>query len=532
MEAPETFVLSDDRGRCFEFPAAEPVLIVFVKEDCETCNLALPLVERLYQAVSPGLDVWVISQVGADIAVLRERHRLTMPILDDSSLDASYDAELDTVPSVFLYGAEGTCVASTAGFLKSDWCALVDQASALAGVDAPELDWASLPELKPGCGAKNVEPGIYERLAARKSGRLRARVIDIPDGVDEHEFLFELGVTDGLAVVPPTPERVWNMLQGTTRDPQEVVAHVAPSKAPATIEKIAANAVMAGAKPEYLPVILAGLEAACHPEFDLHWIVCTLGSQAPIYLVNGPIRHAIGMNADINVLGQGNRANASIGRALQLVVRNVGRGLPRDPDRAAFGSPHKYTCCFPEREEASPWEPFHVERGFAEDDSTITIFSGEGPRAILDQYSRTPEQLLNNFAWSLVSTTHARMYNYGELVILLSPQHANLIGDHGWTKDDVRNYLIEVTKKPLSELVSDERCGEGLDVHKYPCIEVDDDGQPVDPHQLLSKFHSKDSLNIVVTGGDAAPFSQILGGIAYHLPVPVGNRSITVKIQS
>jgi hypothetical protein len=530
MKALEEFALPDDTGVLYQFPNDRPTLVAFVKEDCETCNLVLPALEALHRGAGTGLDVWVVSQRDTDIPVLRGRHGLTMAMLDDSNLEVSYNAALETVPSAFLYGSDGACLFETYGFRKGDWQALFSTATAVAGSDPTSVDWNGLPELKPGCGARNVEPGTSERLDARLSGKLRARLIDIPDDVDEHEFLFELGITDGLAVVPPTPERVWRMVQGTTRDPQEIVGSIAPSKAPATIEKVAVNAVMAGARPEYLPVILAGLEAACDPDFNLHWIVCTLGSQAPIYIVNGPVRDEIGMNGDINVLGQGNRANASIGRALQLVVRNVGRGLPRDPDRAAFGGPHKYTCCFPEREDASPWEPMHVERGFAADDSTVTVFSGEGPRAVLDQYSTTPEQLLNNVAWSLTSTTTARMFNYGELFLLFSPQHAHLIADAGWSKDDVRAYLIDVTKRPLRELVADDRCGEGMDVHKYPRIQVDEGGRPLDPDQLVSKFARKESLNIIVTGGDAAPFTQILGGFAYHVPLPVGNRSVTVKV--
>jgi len=530
MIPPEPFELPDDVGKIHAAPADRPTFLVFVKEDCATCNLVLPMVQVLHQATGETVDVTVVSQVGSDIPILRDRHDLTMLILDDSELDVSYDAALETVPSAFLFDETGECVAQTYGFLKSEWMELISAAEQLGGTDAIPLDWDNLPALKPGCGAKNVEPGILERLEARRSGKIQGHLIEIPTGVDVHEFLFELGVTDGLPVVPPTPELVWSMLQGTQRDSQEIVANVATSRAACTVEKAAVNAVMAGARPEFLPVILAGLEAVTVEDFNLHGIVCTLGAQAPVYVVNGPIRNVIGMNGGINVLGQGNRANAAIGRSLQLIVRNVGGGKPGDEDRAAFGGPHKYTCCFPENEEASPWPPLHVERGFDADQSTVTVFPLEAPRAILDQYSTAAEQLANNIAWSLTSVTNSRMFNYGELLLALSPQHAGVIANSGWSKDDLRSYLVEATKKPLSTLLADRQCGEGMDKHRYPMIDRVVGEPPDDPDQLVSKLSSKEMLNIVVTGGDASPFSMLFGGWGFFVPLPAGNRSVTVEV--
>src|SRR5258707_11314386 len=163
------------------------------------------------------------------------------------------------------------------------------------------------------------------------------------------------------------------MLDGPRRAPDEVVAVVPPDLVPVTVEKVAINAVIAGCKPEYLPVVLAAVEAACTDEFNMHGVLATTMPVGPIVVVNGPIRRAIGMNAGVNVLGQGNRAGLTIGRALQLIVRNVGGGRPGGVDRATHGSPGKLSFCFAEDEEGSPWEPLSVERGFANGKSTVTL---------------------------------------------------------------------------------------------------------------------------------------------------------------
>src|SRR5205807_7246102 len=191
---------------------------------------------------------------------------------------------------------------------------------------------------------------------------------------DPVEAGFGGGWSDGLPVVPPTPERVLRMLEGTRRAPGEVVAVVPPDYAECTVEKAAISAVMAGCRPEYLPVVLTAVEAACTDEFNIHGILATTYFVGPVVIVNGPIAGAIGMNSGVNALGQGNRANATIGRALQLVIRNVGGGRPGGADRATLGNPGKYTFCFAEDEERSPWEPLAVERGLRSGTSAVTLF--------------------------------------------------------------------------------------------------------------------------------------------------------------
>src|SRR5262249_41924351 len=200
--------------------------------------------------------------------------------------------------------------------------------------------------------------------------------------------MFARGWSDGLPLVPPTEERVLRMLDGTARDPQEVVGPVPPALAAATVEKIAVNAVMAGCKPEYLPIVLAAVEAVLDESFAMHGGLATTGVVGRVLVVNGPVRGRVGMNAKGNALGQGNRANAVIGRALQLVIRNVGEGRPREVDRATLGNPGKYTYCFAEDEEGSSWEPLSVERGIRPGVSAVAVVGGYGLERGLDQRSR------------------------------------------------------------------------------------------------------------------------------------------------
>src|SRR5207253_378399 len=198
----------------------------------------------------------------------------------------------------------------------------------------------------------------------------------------------------------------------------------------------------AGCRPEYLPVVLAAVEAFCTDEFNGHGLLATTYFSGPVVMVNGPIARRIGMNSGGNVLGQGNRANATIGRALQLVVRNVGGGVPGGVDRATLGNPGKYTFCFAEDEEGSPWEPFSVERGLALGGSAVTLFAGEGPRGVVDQLSRTPESLARSFAGALQSVAHPKLPLAFDAFVVVSPEHARVFRDGGWSKARLREELL------------------------------------------------------------------------------------------
>jgi hypothetical protein len=261
---------------------------------------------------------------------------------------------------------------------------------------------------------------------------------------------------------------------------------------------VAVNAVMAGCKPEYLPVVLAAVEGACTDEFNMHGLLATTYFSGPVVIVNGPIARAIGMNGKGNVLGQGNRANATIGRALQLVVRNVGGGVPGGVDRATLGNPGKYTFCFCEDEEGSPWEPLSVERGFAEGTSTVTLFAGEGPRGIVDQMSRTPESLARSLAAGLRSVGHPKLALGFDAFVVISPEHARVLNDGGWTKARLREEIMGILQLPGDEMIRGAGgIAEGL------------------PESLagvtIPKFRP-DGLWFVHAGGGAGLFSAIIGG--------------------
>jgi len=330
--------------------------------------------------------------------------------------------------------------------------------------------------------------------------------------------MFDQGLTDGLPVVPPTPERVIRMLSGTKRDAQEVLGNVPPNLAPLTVEKVAINAVMAGCKPEYLPVVLAAVEAVLTEQFNMHGVLATTHFPTPVIIVNGPIRDRIGMNYKMNVLGQGNRANATIGRAVQLVVRNVGGGRPGEVDRAALGQPGKYTFCFPEYEERSNWPSLHVERGFAKTDSTVTVYAGGAPNGIVDQLSRGAKSLATSYGRALSATGHPKQYGHGEIVLIVPPEHVDTFAKDGWTKDQVRAQIQAASARPARELVRDDDCAEG-----WPLEAAERIGDT-----LIPKFRDPSMITLVVAGGEAGKFAAYLGG---WVSGPMGSSMTTVKIR-
>jgi hypothetical protein len=340
---------------------------------------------------------------------------------------------------------------------------------------------------------------VAEKLEARhKGGTLLARKVEFGDNDDPVEVCFDRGWTDGLPVTPPTDERVLRMLGGTRRPAREVVGRMPPYLAECTVEKVAINAVMAGCKPEYMPVLLAAIEAALEPVFTLHGVLATTYFSGPIIIVNGPVARKIGMNAGINALGQGNRANATIGRALNLIVRNVGGGRPGEADRATLGAPSKFTLCFAEDESDPSWQPLSEARGFPAGSSTVTLFQGHGPEAFVDQKSRTPEGLTRSFALSLVTMGHANLVQSARAIVVLSPDHYRIYKEAGWGRQQIERALYEATIRKGSEIVAGQNgVGEGV-----PASRANED---------IPKFHD-DGLMVVRAGGTAGLFSGILPG--------------------
>jgi hypothetical protein len=505
------FTLPDQAGQDLAFAGAGPLLLCFVKDDCPTCHEVVPLLEQAYRRLGPKWPVVLIGQTEEGNKKLQEKYNLSVPILNDSTLQISFAYGIDTVPTLFATDAESASLAPLIGFVSAEWQERFTQCAQLAEVSAEwDIPWSTLPQWRPGCGSLSVDPVHADRLRAEaENSPLRARRLELGSADDEFEFMFDQGFSDGLPLVPPTPERVLRMLDGCSRDPQSLVAVVPPNMGEATVEKVAINAVMAGCKPEYLPVVIAALEAACTDAFNIHGVMATTMGASPVMVVNGPIRHRLGMNMEIGALGQGNRANATMGRALRLAIRNIGGAKPGGTERSTLGNPMKFTMCFAEWEERNPWSPLHVERGFEAEESVVTLFGmTSGPTLMVDQDSRTASQLGGSFGLCLESVFHPKVHGGTETLVVVCPEHVDTFIRDGYTKADIRDRIQEVTARPLRNLIADEVSAVGLKVEQAAQM----DNAKLD--RLVPKFRSTDEIHLVVAGANAGKFSGAFHGWA------------------
>jgi hypothetical protein len=258
------------------------------------------------------------------------------------------------------------------------------------------------------------------------------------------EDYFDRGWTDGLPIVPPTPERVENFLAYARLEPDEVLGTVPTREVVATAEKVAINAVMAGCKVEYFPVVVAAVRAHLSEKANCHSTTGTLSGAAQLIVVNGPVRRELDINCRAGCFGPGWRSNATIGRALRLVIRNVCRAVPNFLDRATFSTPARYSFCFGENEEDSPWIPLHVERGFDAGFSTVTVQSAMKVVAAHDLASRTPEGILDSISRVLRREGSAGDRWLGEdtnVMLVVGIEHMRYFAEAGWSKQDMRTYL-------------------------------------------------------------------------------------------
>lgn len=455
----------------------ETGFVAVVKRDCPTCELTEPVLAALAGAGA----LTVFTQ---DDPSFPE----TVPHEYDSTLDVSHGLKIEVVPTL-LRRENGREVARTYGWDKAEWRKLTGLAS--LGED--------LPDLRPGCGAKNIEPGVIEDLLVRHGETgLQARKIELGSGEDEIEAMFDRGWSDGLPVVPPTEARVLRMLAGTARDPKEVIGKVPPDLGDCTVEKVAINAVMAGCKPEYLPVVLAAVEAVLEEPFAMHGVLATTMFVGPVVIVNGPIRRHIGMNAKGNALGQGFRANNTIGRALQLVIRNVGGGRPQEVDRATLGNPGKLTYCIAEDEEGSCWESLATERGVPEGKNAVTVFAGYGLQGVVDQKSRDPESLAQTFAESLKSLAHPKLFPGPDALLVVCPEHERTFREAGWSKQKLLGEIHARCVAPAEQIAP----GAGG---------IAEGTGGLAAGTMARKFR-EGGIMIVRAGGGAGMFSGIIGG--------------------
>lgn len=482
--------------------------VVICKEDCPTCTMIEPVLQQLGAHETP---LTIFSQDNPQFpSGMSQVH-------DDTSLEVSYRLDIETVPTL-LRVEEGREVARIFGWSKFEW-------QTVTGIESLGSE---LPDMRPGCGSKSVEPGIAEELAVRFGDAVvGAREVRIGPQEDDIEACYDREWSDGLPVVPPTPERVVRMLAGTHRRPDDVVGIVPPNQVKVTVQKVAINAVMAGCKPEYLPVVLAAVEAACIDEFCMHGVSATTYFSSPVVIVNGPITKAIGMNSGINALGPGNRANATIGRALNLVIRNVGGSKPGGVDRSAMGNPGKYTFCFAENLDNSSWESLpnmvttyngaSFRNPLDANKSTVTLFAGDGVQPVADQRSRVASSLAKSFALSLRSVCHPKLAMAADAMLLVSPEHSRTFEAAGWSKERLLSELTSLLQMPTPELVR------GVDG-----IEEGVPSANLRGLDLIPKFRPG-GLLIARVGGTAGMFSGIVSGWAAS--GPRGSQPVTVEIK-
>ncbi|MGH7326312.1 MAG: hypothetical protein ACREJ9_16925 [Candidatus Rokuibacteriota bacterium] len=327
---------------------------------------------------------------------------------------------------------------------------------------------------------------------------------------DPVEALYARGVTDGLPLVPPTRERVARAVDAAGRRGEELIAEVPPAYGRATVERIAINAVAAGCRPEYLPVVIAGVQAMCDEAFDLHGLSGTTDAVAPLFVVNGPVRAALDVNCGVGAFGPGWRANATIGRALRLIWANVGGARPGAISMSTFSQPGRYSYCIGEYEEANPWEPLHVEHGFAPTDSTVAAFAGEPLLIVTASRSRTAEDVLVTVARAMEVIGNHKTMGLGDTLVVLSPEHARVIAGEGWTKAGIREFLWQRLRKPVKDLVPGRDGGEGLPESVLAAF-----ADPDRDETLIPKFRAPENLKVLVAGGTAGRFTAIVPGWSF-----------------
>ncbi|MBI3066893.1 MAG: hypothetical protein HYY82_18380 [Deltaproteobacteria bacterium] len=344
---------------------------------------------------------------------------------------------------------------------------------------------------------------------------LEAEKIEVGDDLwAAQEFFEEKGWSDGLPIIPPTEERVARMLAAVKRAPQDVIGAVPPRWAPATVEKIAINAVMAGCKLEYMPTLIACVEAITDAQLNLYALQATTGGPAVMVIINGPIRRQLNVNGGANALGEGWRANATIGRFVRLIQRNIGGSYPGTTCKATLGWPGKYSICIGENEEASPWEPLHVERGFAADQSTVTAISADASIRASDLDSTKAVGILTNFAQRMEGPSGP------EAIMVICPEHAKIIAGDGFSKTDVKKFVWERAAYRMKDL-PDETFHQR--VKRRSDLKLTRDS-------VIPVTDKPEDILVVVAGGDGSQ-SQYIHVWGQSTPEGGSTRSVTKQIK-
>lgn len=279
---------------------------------------------------------------------------------------------------------------------------------------------------------------------------LTSRRYEVKDMAEAIELYYAKGWTDGMPIVPPTENSIWAMLESAGLEPDAEITFIENRQVSVTAEKVAINAVMAGCKPEYMPVVVAAVEALGDPLFGYHGPATSTGGSAIFMVVNGPIARELDINCGHNLFGPGWRANASIGRAVRLIMRNVIGTLPGLLDRSSLGHGGKYSYCIAENEAESPWPPLHVERGFRPEQSTVTILAALAPHQFANQLSATPEGVLTTACAHMRISAGIR--SQPQYALVFAGEHMAVMAKAGWSKDDIRQFCFEHTKTSRAEL--------------------------------------------------------------------------------
>ena len=321
-------------------------------------------------------------------------------------------------------------------------------------------------------------------------------------------------------MIPPTVEKVDAMVKASGLPPETVIARVPPFYGEATVEKIAANAVMAGCVPEMMRVLLPLLRAACDERFNLHGVQATTHFAAPLVMINGPVRQELGFWSKQNVFSNVARANSSLGRAFQLILLNIGGGRPDGIDMSALGNPGKFSFCIAENEEENPWEPFHVTRGLKREQSAVSLFAAEPPRGVSEHTAPAGKTVLETISFALATVWSYRTCLMPEAIVVLCPEHVKTIHRDGFTKEQVRQFLFENTGVPVRHYSKEERAEGTQLAANYKEITVRGE-------KCYQKFRSPESISIFVAGGTAGKFSAVIGSWSTG---PAGSQMVTYPI--
>jgi hypothetical protein len=325
---------------------------------------------------------------------------------------------------------------------------------------------------------------------------LQSTRYEVSDTAEAIEFYYAKGWTDGLPVVPPTESSIRAMLDAVGLDPGEEITFIEHRQVSVTAEKVAINAVMAGCRPAYMPVVVAAIEAIGDPRWSYHGPATSTGGSAVFMLVNGPIARELDINCENNLFGPGWRSNAALGRAVRLVMRNVISTLPGRLDRSSLGHPGKYTYCIAENEAASPWPPVHVERGFRREQNTVTVLAALAPHQFSNQLSNTAEGVLTTACAHMRISAGIR--SQPQYVLVLAGEHMRVIADDGWSKDDIKRYCFEHTRVSHAEMKR---------IHVMP-----GDIGPGDDTTMQSLVPSAEDFIVVAAGGRAGVQSAFIPG--------------------